>query len=162
MDKKPSSSLQDLINKGLNSNRDIFEITILQGKDAGDQKQEMSVGEYKAFNKKNKPKKNKFNNKPVWYKGVRYPSTKECNFAKDLDWKLKAGQIKSWERQIHYDLAINDIHICRYDLDFEVVNNDDSLSHYDTKGCTEGTVYSLFCIKKKLMKICHNIDVIEK
>jgi hypothetical protein len=43
---------------------------------------------------------NKFNAKKTEYNGLRYDSKLEVEKAMELDWMLKAKEIKSWERQV--------------------------------------------------------------
>lgn len=104
----------------------------------------------------------KHNNKPITYNGIWYQSTKEGKYAMNLDLKVKAAMIKSWTRQIPFDIVVNGIHICKYICDFRVVNNDDSIEFIDIKGNKKGGVYRMFSIKKALVKALHNIDIIEK
>ena len=158
MRKHTTSSFQDIVQKSLTQERNIFKSEPEKQLNIKE-KDIITVDEYKTTGKKKK--RNKFNNKPVWYNGKRYQSTKEAEFARNLDWKLKAGLIRSWFRQVPFELNINGIHITKYYCDFRVINNDETISYYDTKGCTEGTAYELFKIKKTLMMICHNINVIE-
>lgn len=107
----------------------------------------------------------KYKNKPIIYNGVWYQSTKEGLYAQQLD-TLKyatnpADKVVSWERQIRFRLELKGIKLCDYVLDFRVLKGDGTIEHIDVKGYTKGTAYEHFKLKKKLMKVCHDIDVKE-
>lgn len=51
-------------------------------------------------------KRAKFHNKGTEYNGVIYDSQLEMRIAVDLDWRLKAKDIKSWDRQIKIAFVI--------------------------------------------------------
>lgn len=106
-------------------------------------------------------KKSKYNNKIVWYNDVKYQSQKEADYAKNLDWKLKASEIKSWSRQVQFVLIVNGYLICKYYVDFKVVHNDDKIEYVDVKGYKKGVAYRLFETKSRLVKALYNIDIIE-
>ena len=71
-----------------------------------------------------------------------------------------AGVIKDLQRQIKYDIIVNDQKICRYIADFvyTLVNEDGSKEEIveDAKGVQTTD----FVIKKKLMKAIYNINKI--
>lgn len=77
---------------------------------------------------------NKYNNTSQLYDGNRYDSKKESEFAKQLDLRVKAKDIKNWERQIKIPLAVNGKHITNYYIDFRITNNDDSREYIEIKG----------------------------
>lgn len=77
---------------------------------------------------------NKFNAKGRNYNGQWYHSTGEMNYAQELDWRLKAGDIKSWERQVKIDLKVNGKHITNYFVDFKIIHLDDSVEYVEYKG----------------------------
>lgn len=68
------------------------------------------------------------------YNGVIYDSKFEAEYARDLDLRLKAKQIKSWERQVKIPLDIGKFHIANYYIDFVVYHNDDTIEYVETKG----------------------------
>lgn len=86
-----------------------------------------------VFAKYNRKKK-KYGNKTQIYNGLSYHSIKEANYAEDLDWRLKAKDIKSWTRQVKIDLKVNGQHICNYYVDFKVIHNDNSVEYVEVKG----------------------------
>lgn len=79
-------------------------------------------------------KRNKYGAKSTQYGGVYYHSKFEAAYAKELDWRLKAKDIKSWERQVKISLDVNGKHICNYFIDFKVIHNDDSVEYVEVKG----------------------------
>lgn len=78
--------------------------------------------------------KNKYNSKVSSYNGRNYHSALECNYAIDLDWRVKAGEIKSWENQYKIDLTLNGVHICNYFIDFKVTYADGHVEYHEVKG----------------------------
>jgi Protein of unknown function (DUF1064) len=66
-------------------------------------------------------KPSKYHAKTSMYNGYNYDSKKEAEYAMQLDWLIKAKEIKSWERQFKIDIIINGIHICNYFIDFKVI-----------------------------------------
>lgn len=93
-------------------------------------------------------KGNKYNNTKQLYNGNRYDSEKEAEFAKQLDLRLKAGDIKEWERQVKIELRVNGYLICNYYMDFKVINNDGSIEWVEIKGFET----EVFRLKKKLFE----------
>jgi len=79
-------------------------------------------------------RQNKYNAKSTEYGGLIYHSKKEAGYAQELDLRIKAKDIKSWERQVRVDLKVNDQHICNYYMDFVVTHNDGSLEYVEVKG----------------------------
>lgn len=79
-------------------------------------------------------KKAKYNNKSTMYNGRKYDSYKEANYARDLDWRIKAGEIKEVIPQYKIDLRVNGVHIANYFVDFKVIMKDDSIQFHEVKG----------------------------
>jgi len=119
---------------------------------------EIDVNEYKSLAQ---VRKNKFNAKKVIYNNIEYDSTIEAKFSEYLDLLKNGNKIIDYKYHVVYPIEINGILICKYELDFLVKISSTETKHYDTKGFCKNTAYSLFRIKKKLMKAIHNIDVIE-
>lgn len=105
---------------------------------------------------------NKYGAKKTEYNGNKYDSKAEAEYAINLDWLLQDGQVKSWERQIRYDLCVDGEKIGAYILDFKVVLADGSIEHVDVKGYRHGLAYQFFKWKKKHMKAQYGIDVLER
>lgn len=107
----------------------------------------------------------KYKNKKAVYNGETYDSQKEARYAKALDTFKKAinyqDRVLKWERQVRYDIKVNDERIAFYKLDFKVWYCDGRVEHIDIKGQKSGTAYQLFKLKKKLIEALYNIEIIE-
>jgi hypothetical protein len=77
---------------------------------------------------------NKFKAKKQEYDGKWYHSKGEAAYAHELDWLKKAGEIKSWERQIKVPLKVNGVLICNYYVDFRVITKHDTVQYHEYKG----------------------------
>jgi hypothetical protein len=77
---------------------------------------------------------NKFGAKRQEYGGKQYHSKKEAGYASELDLRVRAGDIKSWERQKRIALDVNGYHITNYYIDFVVTHNDGSIEYVEVKG----------------------------
>lgn len=80
----------------------------------------------------------KYNAKSTEYDGKVYHSKFEAGYAAELDLRVKAKDIKKWERQIRLDLKVNGMHIANYYIDFIVYHNDGSREFVETKGLSLG------------------------
>jgi len=69
---------------------------------------------FKHYMKQAKAPKNKFNAVRQTYNGYSYDSTMEAKYAAQLDWRIKAGEVKKWERQHKISLDVNGVHIANY------------------------------------------------
>lgn len=124
----------------------------------------MKMSEYNKIIKV-KSKQNKLRAIRTEYKGFVYDSKKEAAHAMVLD-SLSASKnddmrVIKWERQLPYRFEVDGQLICKYILDFKVWYADGRIEHVDVKGMKKGNAYSMFRLKKKMMKIFHDIDVIE-
>jgi hypothetical protein len=77
---------------------------------------------------------NKFKAKKQDYDGKWYHSKGEAAYAQELDWRIKAGEIKSWERQVKIELKVNGVLICNYYVDFKVITKHNSVEYHEYKG----------------------------
>lgn len=68
------------------------------------------------------------------YNGFRYDSGFEANYAAELDLRIKAKDIKSYDRQVNLDLIVNGYRVCQYRIDFIIHHNDDTLEYIECKG----------------------------
>lgn len=105
--------------------------------------------------------KSKYGNKKTEYNGRVYDSKKEAEYAEELDLcrKVRAKQDKvvHVEAQVPYQITVNGQKICKYILDFKVTYADGRVEYVDVKGVKT----SVYRLKKKLMKACHDIDIKE-
>lgn len=79
-------------------------------------------------------KKKKYNNTSKTYNGRTYHSIKEANYAEELDWRVRAGEIKEVIPQYKIDIRIGGKHWRNYYVDFKVITKDDSIEYHEVKG----------------------------
>lgn len=80
------------------------------------------------------PKRNKYNAEKATYNGYTYHSKKEASYAMELDWRIKAGEVKEWTRQHKLELYVNGQKICNYFIDFRAKLTDGSVEYIEVKG----------------------------
>jgi hypothetical protein len=78
--------------------------------------------------------KAKYGNNSQIYNGRRYDSKREAAYAQDLDWRMKAGEIKEVIPQFKIDLRVNGRHVANYYVDFKIILADDSVQFLEIKG----------------------------
>lgn len=76
----------------------------------------------------------KFGNIKKEYKGRIYDSTREANYARDLDLQLHGKDILAWQPQIRIPLWVNGVRVAYYVADFLVVNKDNEEEIHEVKG----------------------------
>lgn len=79
-------------------------------------------------------KENKYHAKGRNYNGRWYDSNKEAAYAENLDWRVKAGEVKEVIPQFKIELRINDKLICNYYIDFKLIMTDGSEEYHEVKG----------------------------
>lgn len=89
---------------------------------------------------------NKFNSRKTEYKDKKFDSAYEVEIAMELDWRISAGVIRSYERQVKIPLTVNGVHICNHFMDFVITHNDNSKEYLEAKGYAT----QLWKLKKKL------------
>ena len=75
-----------------------------------------------------------FRNKQTVYNGDVYDSVAEVIFAKDLEIRRKAKDIKKWERQYKIDFILDGYLICSHYVDFLVHHRDGTKELVEIKG----------------------------
>ena len=109
-------------------------------------------------NKTRRP--NKYFAKKTVAMGLKFDSKWEAERWGQLKSMERAGIVTQLERQIRYDLTINDVKICDYVADFRyLLEEEDGMSKLvieDAKGFQTPE----FKLKKKLMKAIHNIELL--
>lgn len=90
----------------------------------------LSISAYKNLLKK----KNKYNARKIHYGDSRYDSIYESEIAQELDWRLKAGDITKYERQVKLPLVVNSVKVCNYIIDFIAYLPDGSREFIEAKG----------------------------
>lgn len=88
----------------------------------------------KVYFSNSKERKNKYNAKKTKYNGRYYDSSLESDYAINLDWRKKAGEIKEIIPQYKIDIKINDQHITNYYMDFKVILADGTIEMHEVKG----------------------------
>lgn len=78
--------------------------------------------------------KNKYNNVRTEYNGIKYDSKLEAQTAQELDWRLKAKDIKEWRRQVKIPLKVNEVFIANYYIDFIYTDKYDQVHYLEVKG----------------------------
>jgi hypothetical protein len=89
---------------------------------------------YKQFTKSGYRSKSKYKNKTKQYNGRSYDSIREATHAEELDWRIKAGEIKEVIPQYKIDIRINGVHWRNYYIDFKVLMSDGSIQYHEVKG----------------------------
>lgn len=74
------------------------------------------------------------NAKKQEYNGFRYDSGFEANYARELDLRVKAKDIKSYDKQVNLDLIVNGYIVCQYRIDFIIHHNDGITEYIECKG----------------------------
>jgi len=77
---------------------------------------------------------NKYKAERQTFNGRSYHSKLEADYAVNLEWKKKAGEIKEIIPQYKLDLRVNGIHITNYFIDFKVIYSDDRVELIEVKG----------------------------
>jgi len=94
--------------------------------------------------------RNKYNNQKTEYNGNKYDSKYESKVAQELDIRIAAKDIKSYERQKKISLDVNGYHICNYYVDFVVTHNDGRIEYLEAK--STATMTPVFRVKWKLFE----------
>jgi hypothetical protein len=77
---------------------------------------------------------NKYNAASCIYNGHNYDSTREAQYAMELDWRIRAEEILKWERQVPIRIEVNGHHICTTKVDFLINHHDRSTELAEVKG----------------------------
>jgi len=104
-------------------------------------------------------KYNKYNAKKTEFMGFKFDSKWEAERYGQLSSMSLAGIVKDLQRQIKYDIVINDQKICRYIADFVYILVNEDGSEEKIVEDAKGVQTTDFIIKKKLMKAIYNINI---
>ncbi len=77
---------------------------------------------------------NKYKAEKQTFNGRSYHSKMEANYAANLEWKKKAGEIAEIIPQYKLDLRVNGLHITNYFIDFKVTYSDGRVELIEVKG----------------------------
>jgi hypothetical protein len=108
-------------------------------------------------NKTRRP--NKYFAKKTVAMGLKFDSKWEAERWGQLKSMERAGIVTQLERQIRYDLTINDIKICSYIADFRYLLEEENGLFKLVVEDAKGILTPEFKLKKKLMKAIHNIEL---
>jgi uncharacterized protein DUF1064 len=104
------------------------------------------------------PKVHKYGAKACIINGIPFPSRKEGNRYAELILMQHGGYIRDLEIQVRFDIEVNGIHVCQYIADF---------TYWDVKQGrkvvedAKGFKTDVYRLKRKLMRACYGIDIIE-
>jgi len=100
--------------------------------------------------------KSKYKAKWCEVDGIKFQSRREARVYQNLKLMEKSGAVVKFERQVPYRFEGNGARIT-YRADFVITFADGHVEVWDAKGYPNDT----YPLKKKLMKIFYNIDVLE-
>ena len=66
--------------------------------------------------------------------GRMFDSKLESDYDKYLQWQQQAGEIHSFRRQVNLKLIVNGVLVCKYYIDFVVMDNDGRMDLQEVKG----------------------------
>jgi len=105
-------------------------------------------------------KPNKYFAKKTVAMGLKFDSRWEAERWGQLKAMERAGVVEQLERQVKYELKINDVKICNYIADFTyLLIEEDGSSRFIVEDA-KGVLTPEFRLKKKLMLAIHNIDIL--
>lgn len=108
---------------------------------------------------------NKFHAQKIEIGGEVFDSKKEYRYFSELEMLKKAkdekSRVVSIERQVRYDIIVNEKKIGFYKLDFKVKYADGHYRFIDIKGLKKGSAYQIFRLKKKLVEAIYGIKIEE-
>lgn len=100
---------------------------------------------------------NKYRNKKTEIDGIVFASKKEARRYSELKLLVKAGELVTFNCQVAFQIMYEGQLICKYIADFVTYSKDGKRTVEDVKGI-KTTTYQL---KKKMMRIINDIDVVE-
>lgn len=105
--------------------------------------------------------RSKYGNKKTEYNGFLFDSKKEAGYCCTLDMLKKAidkeDKVISYEKQVPFQVVLNDKKICKYYADFKVTYGDGRIEIVDVKGVKT----SIYRLKKKLVEAQYGIKIVE-
>jgi hypothetical protein len=105
---------------------------------------------------------NKYKNTWVEHEGIKFQSKKEGKRYLELRIRQRAKEITNLRLQVPLKCVVNGENVCKLIADFVYIDLSTGLEVYeDVKGMKMGAAYQMFKLKKKLVKACTGIEVIE-
>lgn len=106
-------------------------------------------------------KRSKHRNVKTKLDGVSYDSAKEANRAAELKLVALAGQIRDLRTQVPFELFVDKQKICTYIADFVYFDLVTSKMVVEDVKSDHTRKLQVYRIKKKLMKACLGIEIVE-
>ena len=104
-------------------------------------------------------KYNKYNAKKTEFMGFKFDSKWEAERYGQLASMALAGVVKDLERQVKYEIVVNNYKICRYVADFSYTLIHENGTEEKIVEDAKGVQTTDFKLKMKLMKAVFNIDI---
>jgi hypothetical protein len=106
----------------------------------------------KAFKRKgNRKTASNRGNAPTEYGGRTYHSKLEADYARELDMRIMAKDVKEWKPQVRLDLRVNGEHVTFYAMDFVVTHPDGQIELVEVKGREENLWFNKWKLTKALL-----------
>lgn len=96
----------------------------------------------------------KFGNRKTEIGGITFDSALEAKKWQELQLMERAGLISDLQRQVRFDLIVNDLKVCGYIADFVYTENGKTVV-FDAKGM----ILREFKLKARLFKAIHGFDI---
>lgn len=103
-------------------------------------------------------KKSKYGNTKVQLDGMVFHSKREAERYLVLKAMRDAGEISGLRLQPHVPCDVNGTHVCTYVADFAYTRAGVSRETFED---AKGHRTALYILKRKLVKACHGIDIVE-
>lgn len=100
--------------------------------------------------------KSKYGNTPTVVNGIRFDSKREAGHWQELLLRQSVGEISGLRRQVRFALEVSEQLICTYVADFTYSENG-KMVVADSKGAKTRE----YILKKKLMRACWDIEIVE-
>ena len=104
-------------------------------------------------------KYNKYNPKKTEFMGYKFDSKWEAERYGQLASMQMAGVVEDLERQVKFDIIVNDHKICKYIADFVYILTHENVKKEKIIEDAKGVQTTDFKIKKKLMKAVFDIEI---
>lgn len=104
-------------------------------------------------------KYNKYNAKKTEFMGYKFDSKWEAERYGQLASMQMAGVVEDLERQVKFDIIVNDHKICKYIADFVYILTHENGKKEKIVEDAKGVQTTDFKIKKKLMKAVFDIEI---
>ena len=105
-------------------------------------------------------KSNKFRAKKTSFMGFTFDSKWEAERYGQLVQLERIGEITGLNRQIKYDIIVNEQQICKYIADFSYYEKDENAQTKFVVEDAKGIETTEFRLKKKLMKAIYGIEIL--